>query len=297
MLGPIAALATAFCWSLTAIFFSASGRLVGSDVVNRSRLLFALLFIVLTHQLTQGSLFPFAAEPFRWGWLALSSILGLVLGDTFLFRAYVQIGPRLAMLMMSAVPIISALLASIFLSESVSPVEWLGIFVTVSGIGWVVTERQPGRTFVENKQYRSGLAFGLLGALGQASNLIAAKFGIVDGFATLSASAIRVFVAIVILWLLAGLRGQIPATLRAWNNRQALPAILAGTFSGPFLGIWLSLVAIQLTRIGIASTLMALPPVILIPLGRLIYKERVSKRGLVGTLVAFAGVALLFLPV
>jgi drug/metabolite transporter (DMT)-like permease len=294
-LGELAALATAVCWSFTAIFFSFSGRLVGSQVVNRSRLIFALGFITLTHLLLEGTLLPLSAEPFRWGWLALSSILGLVLGDSFLFRAYATIGPRYSMLMMSAVPIISTVMAWIFLGERVGPLEMIGILVTVGGIGWVVTEKQPGRTVVENKQYSWGLFFGFLGAVGQASNLIAAKFGLVNDYSTISATWIRIFVAILILWGLAGLRGEVRPTIAQWRNKTAFRAIIGGTFVGPFLGIWMSLVAVQLTRVGIASTLMALPPVLLIPIGYVLYKERVSKRGVIGTIVAFAGVALILL--
>jgi drug/metabolite transporter (DMT)-like permease len=294
-LGEIAALATAVCWSLTAIFFSFSGRLVGSQVVNRSRLIFALCFISLTHLLLQGSLMPLSAEPFRWGWLALSSILGLVLGDSFLFRAYATIGPRYSMLMMSSVPIVSTVLAWIFLGETVGPLEMVGILVTVAGVGWVVTEKQPGRTAVEHKQYSRGLLFGFLGAVGQASNLIAAKFGLVNDFPTTSATWIRIFVAVLIMWGLATLRGEIRPTVAQWRNTTAFRAIIGGTFVGPFLGIWMSLVAVQLTRVGIASTLMALPPVLLIPISYLLYRERVSKRGVVGTILAFGGVAIIFL--
>jgi drug/metabolite transporter (DMT)-like permease len=295
LLGSLAALGTAFCWSMTAVFFSYSGRIVGSDVVNRSRLVFALVFLSITHLALEGTLFPFEAEAYRWGWLALSGILGLVLGDTFLFRAYVLIGPRLSMLMMASVPIISALLAWIFLGERLSATEILGIIIAVSGIGWVVTEKQTGLTVVENKNYSIGLLFGLLAAMGQASNLIAAKFALDGNFPSISATAIRILVALVILWVVAGLQGKIIYTVKQWRNQRAFPSIIGGTITGPFIGIWLSLVAIQLTRVGIAATLMALPPVILIPLGYLIYRERVSRRGIIGTLVAFAGVAVIFL--
>ncbi|MCA9901111.1 MAG: EamA family transporter, partial [Anaerolineales bacterium] len=82
--GELAALGTAVCWSATAIFFSYSGRLIGSDVVNRSRLLFAFLFLSLSHLALEGSFFPAQVEGFRWFWLAISSILGLVVGDTML---------------------------------------------------------------------------------------------------------------------------------------------------------------------------------------------------------------------
>lgn len=295
-LGQLAALGTAFCWSLTAIFFSYSGRLVGSDVVNRSRLIFAMLFISISHLLLVGTVFPFDAEPYRWAWLALSSVLGLVLGDTFLFRAYVLVGPRLSMLMMSTVPILSTIMASIFLGESVANTELIGIVVTVSGIAWVVTERRTDQVMVENKQYTSGLFFAFLGALGQAANLIAAKFALDGNFPSVSATAIRLLVALVILWSLAAFRRQIRYTFDKWRNHQAMKSMIAGSIVGPFLGIWLSLQAVQLAPVGIAATLMALPPVILIPLGYFFYGERVGRRGIVGTVVAFAGVALIFLP-
>ena len=76
-IGEIAALATAVCWSLTAMFFSFSGRIAGSAVVNRSRLLFAFLFLTITHLVLQGTVFPLARSrsagsgwqfPAFWGW-------------------------------------------------------------------------------------------------------------------------------------------------------------------------------------------------------------------------------------
>lgn len=296
LIGEVAALGTAVCWSLTAVFFSYSGRLVGSDVVNRSRLVFAFLFLTVSHWLLMGTLFPWDAEPFRWFWLGISSILGLVLGDTFLFKAYVMIGPRLSMLLMSTVPIYSTLFGWLLFGETLSNLELTGIFLAVAGVGWVVTEKQPGRTAVENKQYKQGLIFGLAGALGQVANLVTARYGLVGGFSSVSATVMRILVALVILWVLAALRGQIRHTLRQWRNRQAFPAMFGGSISGPFLGIWLSLIAIQFAPLGIASTLMALPPILLIPIEYLVYRRRVSMRGIAGTALAITGVAFIFLP-
>ncbi|MCZ7665740.1 MAG: DMT family transporter [Chloroflexi bacterium] len=157
MWGELAAIGTAVCWSLTAVFFSYSGRKIGADVVNRSRLIFALLFLAIMHMLLEGSLFPQDVAPFRWWWLGVSGILGLVLGDTFLFKAYVMIGPRLSMLMMSSVPIFSVLFGWLLFDESITSVEMVGILLAVGGIGWVVTEKQLGLTMVENKAYKAGL--------------------------------------------------------------------------------------------------------------------------------------------
>ncbi len=296
ILGQLAALGTAICWSFTAIFFSYSGRLVGSSVVNRSRLLFALFFIAATHLTLQGTIFPFGTEPFRWGWLALSSVLGLVIGDTFLFQAFVLVGARLSTLMMASVPLITTFMAWIFLGETMSTSELAGIALTVTGIAWVVTERRTGESEVPEKKYLLGLSFALIGALGQSANLITAKFALGDNYPALSALAIRTLVAIVILWSVAAFQGQFRHTIHQWRNRNAFSAIIGGTIVGPFLGIWLSLVAVQLAPVGLAATLMALPPIMLIPIGRVLYGERVSKRGIVGTVVAICGVAIIFLP-
>jgi drug/metabolite transporter (DMT)-like permease len=294
--GELAALGTAVMWSLTAVFFSYSGRRVGSQVVNRSRLIFAFIFLTIAHLIIEGTLFPRGTEPFRWFWFALSSILGLVLGDTFLFRAYVMIGPRLSMLLMSTVPIYSVLFGWLLFGEQVTTLEMTGILLAVGGIGWVVTEKRTGQTVVENKQYRLGILFGLAGALGQVANLVTARYGLVGGYSTVSATLIRILVAIIILWGIAGLTRQVRYTFEQWRDRTALRTIVAGSFVGPFLGIWLSLIAVQNARLGIASTLMALPPVLLIPIEYLIYGQRVSRRGILGTVVAISGVALLFIP-
>ncbi len=292
--GELAALATAVCWSFTAIFISYSGRRVGSEVVNRSRLLLAFLFLIVAHWALEGAIFPTGVEPFRWGWLAVSSLLGLVLGDAFLFRAYVLIGPRLAMLLMSTVPIFSAVFGWLLFDEAVTRLELAGIVLAVAGVAWVVTEGQTDPRLADRRVYRRGLLFALLGALGQVTNLVTARYALVGDFPALSATLIRIAIAVVIVWIVAALRGQAGHTVRQWGDRPALRAIVAASFVGPFLGIWLSLIAVQNARLGIASTLMALPPVLLIPLEYALFRQRVSPRGLAGTLMALGGVALLF---
>lgn len=293
--GEAAAIGTAVCWSFTAIFFSYSGRRIGSNVVSRSRLLFALPFICLAHLAIQKTIFPLQTEPFRWGWLGLSSILGLVLGDTFLFYAYVWVGPRLSLLVMSFVPVITSLAGRLLFQEQLSGLEMVGIGFTVLGVIVVVTENGSGRDNSQKQQYLLGLLAAFGGAIGQATNLITAHYGLVDNFPTISATAIRLLVAILILWSFTALRGQLRETFQKWQDRKALLTLIAGSIFGPFLGIWLSMAAIQQTRVGIASTLMALPPIILLPLSYFIYGEQITGRAIFGTLIAFAGVACIFL--
>ena len=295
-LGELAALTTAFCWSFTSIFFTLAGRQVGSVVVNRLRLLLATLFLVITHWLLAMPL-PFSAGLERWFWLGLSGIIGLVLGDAFLFQSYVWVGPRLGMLMMSSVPVISTLLAWMFLGETLEISQIIGILLTVSGIAWVVLERSSRRPAQPaDPNYIWGILFGLGAAVGQAVGLIAAKKGLGGDFPALSGNFMRMLVAMIVMWGFTLVRGQFRPTMQRLNSHpQAVLRIMGGAFTGPFIGVWLSLVAIQLTQVGIASTLMALPPVFLLPITHYVFKERIGWRAISGTLVAVTGVVVLLL--
>jgi drug/metabolite transporter (DMT)-like permease len=98
----------------------------------------------------------------------------------------------------------------------------------------------------------------------------------------------------VVIWLWALIQGQLRPTIEGLRIRQARWAILVGTVAGPFIGMTLSLAAVQLAHVGIASTLMALSPVFLLPLAHWIFKDRITQRAIVGTVVAMVGVAVIF---
>ena len=294
-LGEIAALGTSVCWTFTSIFFTLSGRKVGSVIVNRARLLLAVGFLSVTHILVLGVWLPDQANLYRWFWLGLSGVIGLALGDGFLFQAFVLIGPRRSMLLMALVPIISTLTAWIFLGETLSAVEIVAIGLTVGGVAWVVSEREANGLRVDRRRYWLGVLAGLGGAFGQALGLVASKQGMVGDFPALSATLMRMLVAAAIIWGVALIRGRAGHTLKALADRQVGPSMLGGAIAGPFLGVWLSLLAVSLTQVGIAATLMALSPILLLLPSHWIFKERISLQSAVGTVVAVVGVALLFL--
>jgi drug/metabolite transporter (DMT)-like permease len=79
------------------------------------------------------------------------------------------------------------------------------------------------------------------------------------------------------------------------SHPGVLRLIAVGAFMGPFLGVWLSLFAIQHAEVGVVSTLMALPPVLLLPVSFVLFKERFGWQAVAGTLLAMSGIALLFL--
>lgn len=277
----------------------AASKVVGAIPVNRLRLIFAVGFLLLVHTLMTGRPLPLEAEAYRWIWLGLSGIIGLVIGDTLLFQAYILIGNRLGTLIMSAAPVISGLGAWALLNEDLSLTAWLGMALCISGIFIVVLERRNGSgqgSTHERKQFLTGILCAVGGAAGQAGGLILAKKGLVDNFPAISAVMIRMLVAMVAIWAITLLTGQARQTFQKISSQpKTLLNIAAGSVVGPFLGVWLSQIAVQNTYVGIASTLMALTPIIMLPISKWYYKENVSYRALAGTVVALAGVVVIFI--
>jgi drug/metabolite transporter (DMT)-like permease len=297
--GELAALGTSLCFSFGSTLFTLSGRAIGSPLVNRTRLLVSMLLVMLLHLLSYGQLAPLDAAPERWFWLGLSGFVGLVLGDTFLLQAFVLIGPRLSMLMMALAPVIGALLAWVFLGESLAPLEILGIAITLGGIMLVIAERNHSGSSVQvtdQRQYIIGLLCGLGGAVGQAGGLVLSKLGLGGDFPALSGNLIRLVVATAIIWVIAIFSRQLFNSYRILReNPRAFVLLTGGSILGPVVGVWLSLVAVQNTNIGVASTLSSLMPIFLIPISYFMFKERATRQAVIGTVVAIVGMVLLFL--
>ncbi len=296
-MGEIAALITAFLWAGTSIFFTFAGKQIGSQSLNRIRLTLAVALLSITHWFVMGNPFPLDASPQRWLWLGLSGLIGLVIGDAFLFKSFTIIGHRIAMLIMSLVPAISTLMAWLILGETLLFSQLLGVSLTIFGVVLVVIDRKhKNGTQLNLKDDWLGLLLAFGGAIGQAVGLIYAKKGLVDHYSALSGVLIRMISAMLIVWILAVFSKQAKKTfVQIKNHPNALKFIAAGAISGPFLGVWLSLIAVQSAKVGIASTLMALTPIFHLPIGKYILKEEITSQAILGTLVAMAGIAIIFL--
>ncbi len=248
-----------------------------------------------SHYIIFGSFLPLNANLDHWFWLGLSGIVGFAIGDAMLFEAFVIVGARISMLLMSLVPIMSALFAWLALGEILNSLEVFAICLTVAGIAWVVKDKNKDASWVKGKKLILGIALGIGGALGQTFGLILSKKGLEDGFPTLSGNLIRILCALIVIWLIAFFRGKISTTVKSLKNKKALYALLAGSFFGPFVGVWLSLIAIKYARIGIAATLMSTTPIILIPISYWMFKEKITIQTVFGTVIAITGVAILIL--
>jgi drug/metabolite transporter (DMT)-like permease len=292
-LGEFSGLLTAICWSLTSIAFTAASRRVGALQVNLYRLPAALLLLGLTYFIFWGNI---NLDSNAVLWLIASGVVGLAIGDTFLFQAMVMIGARLSMILMSLAPPIAAILAYFFLNEIISPLGILGIVVTVMGVGWVVAERTPTEGGKNQRISLKGIVFGTLAAAGQAVGLILAKKGLITDIHPIMATLIRMIGATIILWPLAIFTNQIQSPIKVFSrDKSAIKWMIIGIIFGPYLGVTFSLIAVKYTQTGIAATLMSTMPVLMLPMVIFIEKEKPSWRAVIGAFVAVAGIAILFL--
>ncbi len=295
LIGEIAGLATSFFFSMTAIIFTKAGRMVGSQVTNQMRLLFALIYLVIINLILFHEPLPFSADSSRWMWLSLSGVIGLSLGDFFFFQSLISVGPRLGSLLLSLAPIFGSLIAWTFFGETLTPLQITGIALALAGIGWGgISHEEPDNT--PHGHTRRGVIFGALAGLGQAVGLVLSKQGMSGDFSPFQANAIRMLAAVIFIWLGVIIQKQTGGTVTALRKQpKSLSLIALGALIGPVLGVTASLLAVQHAEVGVASTLMALPPVILLPISYFVFKEKVGWQAIAGTLLAIVGVAALFL--
>jgi drug/metabolite transporter (DMT)-like permease len=294
-IGEIAALFTSLCWALAAIGFTKSTQQVGAQVTNRVRVFLAMLVLILINALLYGQPIPLHAGAARWVWLSVSGIIGLSLGDVFLFQAFKEIGARLGLLLLSLAPVFGTAIAWIFFGQTLNLLQIAGILVTLGGIAWVILASPQGGDLNTRKVTGRGVLFGSLGALGQATGLVFSQQGMTAGFSPFAGTLIRMLAAVASLWIVAAFQRQAGPTLLAMQRQpRALGWAAFGALFGPVIGVSASLLAVQNTGIGVASTLMALPPVFMLPVSYFVFKERFGWQAIAGTLVAMAGVALLF---
>ena len=290
-LGELCALLTAVLWSGTSLAFSAAAEKIGSLQLNINRMIFASVFLISTIFL-MGYKFDLTSSQFTN--LIISGIIGLVIGDSFLFKSYQMIGARISMLLMALSPALSAILAFIFLNETISFLGIIGILITISGIALVVLERNANSKY---KITTLGIIYGILGAMGQAGGLIFAKFAFNEGHITgFIATFIRVFSSVIIFLPIMMLLRKYKNPYKLFSkDKSALGVTLIGTILGPFLGITFSLIAVENTKVGIAATLMSTMPIIMLPMVKYIYKEKLTWRAITGAVIAVLGVGLIFL--
>jgi drug/metabolite transporter (DMT)-like permease len=293
-LGEFAALLTAFFWTITALSFESASNKIGSLAVNIIRLVTGLIFLSIFNFLRRGLILPMDASYENWLWLTLSGLVGFVFGDLFLFKSYTIIGSRFSMLIMTLVPPITALFGFIILGERLTLYHYLGMTMTFSGIAMAIFSRTGKGEKFTLKLAPRGIIYAFGGAVGQALGLVLSKFGLRD-YDPFAATQIRIIAGIAGFTMLVTIMSRWRPVIKATKDRHGMLATTLGAFFGPFLGVSFSLIAVKYTETGIASTIMALVPVIIIVPAVILYKQKVTLPEILGAIVSVAGVALFFL--
>lgn len=290
-IGEISALGAGICYAVIAVYFEKAGKRVGSSNVTLTRTIIGLILLtaynIVVHQTLVISL---PIENFMI--LSLSGAIGFAIGDILLFEAFVRIGSRITMLIYCSVPFFTTILASIILNETMTIKQFLGMIAITIGIALVILKKN-GKN-VKINYSKSGVIFVVSASILQAVVNIMSKVGAQqnDPF---SITQIRMISALVVLIVICILRGKLSDYKISIKNSEANKEILVGSIFGPFLGVSLSLLSLQYVNPGVASTLMSITPIILIPYAMYVKKESVNKMDIVGSIITFAGISAMFL--
>ncbi len=303
--GEIIALLTAISWSIGIFPFTEASRRMNPNSVNHFRLLLGVIlltvFLLLFFHFTFFQLFTIPL-PQHWLWFGLSGLVGLGLGDYFGFTSYAILGPRNGSVLTTLAPGASLLMGYYLLDEKLNWIGIAGMAITISGIIWISLSKKEQAKITSshfgNKE--KGIFFGILAAFCQGFGLVFAKMGMSftlenQNFSSVHATFIRLFVSTIVTYgvtITIGKMREINEPL--WENKnKGLKYIVAGTLFGPTIGVVLSMYAVSLINVSVAQTIFSLVPVIVLPLGYIFYKEKITFKSALGAAVAISGVIIL----
>jgi drug/metabolite transporter (DMT)-like permease len=286
-LGYLAALGSALAWAFCSILFHKIGEVAAPAGMNLGKCLIGTVYLGIVMLIIGFE--PIDTRTFLL--LGVSGLLGIAVGDTFFFKALVSIGPRLTVLLATLGPVLTIVLAVVFLQEKLSLYSWIGAALTLTGVNIVLwDEGSPDDR--SNKKWLSGIVYAVLASLCMALGIITAKVGVAETSA-MQANLIRIFWGGIglSLWGLAG--NNLKSWMSPFKNTPMMKLILFSVFVVIFGGFWLSLVALKFIDASIASILNSTEPLFILPLTAIFLKEKVTMRGIVGTVVAVTGVWLI----
>ena len=294
-LGEIAAIITAISWSISAVVFTKASEQIKTIQLNLDRLIIAFVFITLTLILTNNK---FEVNLTQVIYLSISGLIGLSIGDTFLFRSFPLIGPRLSFMMMALSPVFSTIFSLLIFKDNISFINIFGICLTIIGIISVIIFRNLNRdSQVEVFKFSiKGIMYALIASLSQAFGLMFAKFANLEhSIDSFLATDIRILAAIIFLLPLSLIFKRYELPIKFYKNKNHLLKLsILGAILGPYIGITLSFYAIKNSSLGVASTLLATTPLMIIPFSIFYFKEKLNAVSIIGALIAVAGIGLIF---
>lgn len=289
MRGELAALMAAFLWAVATVVFGRLGKALSPLVLNLAKGAIALVLLALTLVLLGQSAAGLDRQAVSI--LALSGVIGIGLGDTAYFAAINHLGPRRALLLETLAPPLAALMALVFLQETLSGQAWLGIGLTLVGVVWVIAERVPGAA--PGKADYRGVLYGVLAALGQATGAVMSRAVLADTeIAPMWSSLLRLGGGFIIIVGILRWQGPVAGQLRPLRSPKLLAGVALAAGLGTYLAIYLQQMALKHAATGVAQALTSTSPLFVLPLAAAL-GDRVSLRAVVGAMVALAGIGIL----
>lgn len=321
LIGESIALAVALSWTATALFAEVASKHLGSLPFNVLRMTFSLSLLVLTLWATMGVPWPRYADGVTWRWLLISGVVGYVIGDYCLMQGYIIIGSRFGQLLMTLSAPTAAITGRLLLGESMRPLAIVGMVVTLTGIAISILGKGDHQG-VGLRLPPKGILYGSLAGICQGVGLVLSKVGlqhydeallasgisdhaIPDGallplplFLSIPFAATMIRASIGLLGFFAMLmiinKDGLQRLRDGIKDRKAMWCVLGSTVFGPFIGVSLSLLATQYTSTGIAQTLFALTPVLIIAPAAWLFHQKVRPREVLGAVISVVGAALFF---
>ena len=225
-------------------------------------------------------------ESFKF--LSISGLFGLFLGDFFLYKSYIKIGPRITLLVMTFTPIAVSILSFFILGEKMEGFKILGVVLTIIGIIVVILRKKNDKEFS-----KVGFGYALLAMLGESLGIIFTRLGSIDydSFATIQVRTIPAILAFIIY---ISLKKEWSNIKEGVINKKGMIYIVLGTVVAT-LGVTALVEAMKYANVGIVSTLAATSPILIIPISIIFFKEKVSILEGIGALVSFAGITIFFI--
>ncbi len=293
-LAALCSLGCAMTWAFATVVFARvmrSNASVAPQLLNLVKGVIAVPFFVVG-SFVAGLGVP-VVDKGDVGWLVGSAVLGMMVADTGYFFALKKLGAARGVLFVPLVPLTTAVLASAVLGEAIGPQAIVGMFVTLAGLGIVLTQKDASSSSSSSSSsLLPGLLAGALYTLSQAAANVAAKH-VLDHADAVHVATLRLSIGIVALFIASLLTGALPG-LRVIATRAVLPAVVAAALIGTLGGIWLGTLGTKHLPVGVATTLAATTPIWALLLARL-SGEAVKPRSFVGALVAVCGVVVLAL--
>ena len=304
-LGELISIGVAFSWTVTALLSEYGSKRMGNLTLNAMRMGITLIASAILFWVMTGNPLPAHASTEAYLWMMLSGLVGYVIGDYCLFQCYIIIGSKFGQLFMTLAPIAAAITAWITLGQQMRPQGILAMVVTLTGIAMTVLGRDSNHK-VSFKLPLNGMLFAIGAAICQGVGLVLSKIGMDQYQATMTtqsapwmlpffANFFRCVAGITGFLILMSFKEGYRSLRKNITDRVSMATAMTTTFFGPVVGVGFSLLAVQYTSAGIASTLMALTPIIIILPAYWIFRQPITTRSVIGAIVSCIGVSLFFL--